>query len=317
MPQSDDETTEHQDDPSTEDDHAAPPASTTPPDEPGNDGDENDKASMPSLAECHDILQECKALVIYLARHGNALQGGDEIEESYKQLISLVSQCKGRPLSSEEWQNIMQAYTNVTRFTYETQGVNGRSVLDTWGERDPSPRHWWDMRPLLLVLFAPKRYERPLTTAIWLSVAAILLQCLAGWIGRAGDTSQWSTGWRLWFYIVGDLTPLLIPAVWGGIGSCVFLMKRLSDKLAALAYEESRLRGDGTRIFLGAIFGVLIVQMFFSTEQTDIATMGDISLVPMTAAFVAGLGVKPIYAAFEAVIESLAARVSDRRNPEA
>ena len=92
-------------------------------------------------------------------------------------------------------------------------------------------------------------------------------------------------------------------------------MKRITDRLATFAYEESRLKGYGTRIFLGAIFGVLVVQVFFPTHQENVA-LGDISLAPLTAAFVAGLGVKSIYAAFEALIEALAARMSGRRDPE-
>ena len=289
-------------------------ASTTPPDEAGNNGAETDDAPLLSLSDRHEILQECEALVIYLARHGDALQEADELKESYNRLSSLVSQCKGRTLRPEEWTELVQAYASVTRFTYRTQGVNGRSVLDTWGERDQPAGRWWNLRRWLLVLFAPKRHQRPLTVAIWLSAWAILLQYLTGWAERINEPGALE-GMRLVLYhVIGDLAPLLIPAVWGGIGACVFLMKRISDKLA-FAYEEARLRGEGTRIFLGAIFGVLVVQVFFPAYGDNVI-VGDINLGPMAAAFVAGLGVKPIYAAFEAVIEGLAARVSGRRDPE-
>ena len=315
MPQGDNETTERQRDPSTDDDHTEVAASTTPLDDFGDDGDKNDSDPLLSLSDRHEILQECEALVIYLARHGDALQETNELKESYKQLSCLVSQCKGRTLRSEEWPHLMQAYADVTRFTYGTRGVNGRSVLDTWGERDQPPRSWWDIRRWLPLVFASKRHQRPLRIAIRLSVSAILLQCLTGWAGRIDDPGTLSGGCFLLYNVVGDLAPLLIPAVWGGIGACVFLMKRITDRLATFAYEENRLKGYGTRIFLGAIFGVLVVQVFFPTHQENVA-LGDISLAPLTAAFIAGLGVKSIYAAFEALIEALAARMSGRRDPE-
>ena len=315
MPQGENEATERQRASSTDDDHAASAASTTPPDESGNDGDENDDTSILSLSDRHEIMQECEALVIYLARHGDVLQEANELKESYNRLSCLVSQCKGRTLRPEEWTELMQTYANVTRFTYRIQGVNGRSVLDTWGERDQPSRSWWDIRRWLPLVFAPKRHQRPLKIAIGLSASAILLQCFTGWAGRINDPGTLSGGYLFLYNIVGDLAPLLVPAVWGGIGACVFLMKRITDRLATFAYEDNRLKGYGTRIFLGAIFGVLVVQVFFPTHQENVA-LGDISLAPLTTAFVAGLGVKSIYAAFEAVIDGLAARVSGRRDPE-
>ena len=99
------------------------------------------------------------------------------------------------------------------------------------------------------------------------------------------------------------LAPLLFPALWGGIGACTFLMKRLSDKLFELSYEESRQRGELVRVVLGAVIGVVATQLF--TEFSS-----DTSRLPvMTTAFVAGLGVKPVYAAFESLIEGLAQRL--------
>ena len=72
-------------------------------------------------------------------------------------------------------------------------------------------------------------------------------------------------------------------------------------------------RGDGTRILLGAIFGILVVQVSFPNHEENLV-LGEIGLGPMTAAFVAGLGVKVVYAAFEAVVEGLSKRISGQ-NP--
>jgi len=95
-----------------------------------------------------------------------------------------------------------------------------------------------------------------------------------------------------------DLLPLIVPAVSGGMGSRVVLTKLISDKLSAFTYEETLLRGDGTRIFLGAILGVL-VDMLFSPEFTGQIAAGGASFGPVVLVFAAGLSVNGFYSAFE------------------
>ena len=89
-------------------------------------------------------------------------------------------------------------------------------------------------------------------------------------------------------------------------------MKRLSDRLFEMAYEEARVKGDGTRIFLGSMLGVVIVVLFFPEFGGQIEA-GDVKFGPATAAFVAGLGVKPIYGAFEELSEALSNRIAGRK----
>ena len=92
-------------------------------------------------------------------------------------------------------------------------------------------------------------------------------------------------------------------------------MKLLSDKLSAFTYEEARLRGDGTRIFLGAILGVVVVMLFFPTFSEQM-TMGELTFGPVATAFVAGFAVKSVYSAFERLVEGVAGLVSGRGRPE-
>ena len=100
-----------------------------------------------------------------------------------------------------------------------------------------------------------------------------------------------------------------MPAVWGGIGSCIFLAKRISDALSAMSYERLRQRGTYSRIFLGSILGFVTVSVFLPELRengagADSAVLGKAVLL----AFVTGLGVKPVYAAFESLSEELARR---------
>ena len=261
----------------------------------------------------NEILKECEALAIYIARHGDILKD-DKEKECFKRLTSLVSKCQSNDFIVEDWSNLIEEYANVSNFTYSNRGVNGRTVLDTWGRTDLKPRKWWNVFRWTPLLFYPKRYQRPLTAALWLLIIAIILHISIGWASRISDPSLLGNNFLILFNLVHDLIPLLLPAVWGSIGSCVFLMKRISDKLFEFAYEEARLKGDGTRILLGAIFGILVVQVSFPNHEENLV-LGEIGLGPMTAAFVAGLGVKVVYAAFEAVVEGLSKRISGQNPP--
>ena len=286
------------------------------------------------------FFEECEAIVMYMARRGDIWKENPDLKEAYDKLVKQVTTCKGRQTTASEWEALAGAYADVTRFTYEMRDVNGRSVLDTWNADDVSeiPRY---IPPILKPLFV--RHRRPLLWAVLLSVAAIVLQVAAAGAERYYIRScaselggaawllhytQLLMGWptsmdpcvteadvwtaSLYRYVANNvINPLLVPAAWGGIGSCVFLMKRISDELFEFAYQKTRLQGYGSRICLGAILGVLVVQLFLANgDRSSIVT--EVTLTPLTLAFVAGLAVKPVYAAFEAIVEFLTTRMPGR-----
>jgi hypothetical protein len=122
-----------------------------------------------------------------------------------------------------------------------------------------------------------------------------------------------------WLPEVVDVALLhyLNPFFWGGVGACVFLVKSISDKAAMLTFDRMRMHGVGARIFLGAVIGGLLVN---GAGLNSIEAGG----VPATitsagVAFLGGLGVKAIYAAFEALIDEFEDRIagSARRQPGA
>ncbi len=198
----------------------------------------------------------------------------------------------------------MATYAKVTAVTYEKKGVNGRTILDTCDDRPEAmlpgdgnhPEKWWKRR--IRQVFT--RRFRPVGVGLVLLLAALVMEVVMNPAIVPEDD--------LWAQVTTALAPLLFPALWGGIGACTFLMKRLSDKLFELSYEESRQRGELVRVVLGAVIGVVATQLF--TEFSN-----DASRLPvMTTAFVAGLGVKPVYAAFESLIEGLAQRLGPGRS---
>ena len=244
------------------------------------------------------MIEEARALALYVSRHGDALSGDNH--KLHEELLAAIAKVVDQP-STSGWRELMTAYAKVTAVTYKERGVNGRTILDTKGGRQ---------HQVLARSGSPK--DRPIRIGILFFVLALLLELLMNWSGGVSDAT--TLGWigSVGHLIGTTLSNLLSPALWGGLGACIFLTKRISDKLFELAYEESRMRGDVTRIFLGSMLGVVAVVLIFP-DFTERVVLGDASLGPATVAFVAGLGVKPVYAAFESLSEELARRFSGKR----
>jgi len=268
-------------------------------------------SSISLLSNPEELLEEADTLATYVARHGDVLIQADAVkssgasnlrENSYQQLLSAISSVSQEPKAAN-FESLMKAYADVTTFTYADRGVNGRTILDTNGQtsKKKNPRHRRK--------FSARR--RPLIIGLILFAGVLFLEFASTWTAKVSDPLVLEGAKFQAFEVIVVLSPFLIPAFWGGIGSCIFLMKRLTDRLAELAYEESRVRGDGTRIFLGAMLGVIIVVLFFPDFDKSLQ-IGDVKFGPAMAAFLGGLGVKPVYAAFEALSEELAQRVSGK-----
>ena len=207
------------------------------------------------------------------------------------------------------------AYADATRHTQALADVSGRSILDTW-ETEATQGQAKESRGRLsrLVPCNWKAHKRPLTIGVFLFVIALILQAAAGFAGRVGDPSALGGVASFLYWLAKDLSGLLLAAVWGGIGSCIFLMKKLSDRLSAMSYEKSRQKGDTARIAVGAFLGVAVVELFFSKFAENLMA-GELDFGPNLAALLAGLAVKPVYGAFETLAEALAERISGKGQP--
>ncbi len=108
-----------------------------------------------------------------------------------------------------------------------------------------------------------------------------------------------------------DSLMYLNPFFWGAVGSCVFLMKRLSDLAAAGSFDSRQLQGQSARIFLGAAFAGIVVNGFGLHGGPEIAGTPTqmINLTSAGVAFLCGLGVKVIYGAFERIVEAAYQRI--------
>ena len=265
-----------------------------------------DQAKTWEDLEGNTLLEEAKALALYVGRHGNGLfeenAGSGGKDDPCDALLAAIANATSSP-SAANWTKLMEAYARVSSVTYEKRGVNGRSVLDTAnvGLRSVSLRPFW----IGVVLF----------------VIALVVHAVP---------HLFSDGFGV--TLMGALNSLLVPALWGGIGACTFLAKHLSNRLSEQAYERVRQQGDVVRIFLGAMIGVFAVVVFtdFGSPVGELAAPGagdtstgdtsgggtsaddpaPIAMGPVVIAFASGLAVKPIYAAIETLANALASRLS-------
>ena len=253
-----------------------------------------------------ELLDEANALALYVGRHGDGLFGNDANEgddDCYGVLLTAIAAATSSP-SASSWEVLMGAYARVSSVTYEKRGVNGRSVLDTANRRRST---LWSLAGLGERWRGSQRYRAPLIGVVLFAFALFVHQLLAQ---SEGSTSSGMLS------VVEALAPLLIPALWGGIGACTFLAKHLSNKLSEQAYEFARQQGDIVRIFLGAMIGVLAV-VLLTDFGVSVANRGGqqepslnpVALGPVAIAFVSGLAVKPIYAGVEALSNALARRL--------
>ncbi len=253
------------------------------------------------------LIAEAEALVSYVAGHGatdpNVTDGPERLKELAEAVELANAEARPEPIDAR-WTRLVVAYEKLASVTYAHWGVNGRTVLDTQGRLVSDDRSGW-------LRFLPRVKKRNMVVIVGLLLASvgIVLEVLVELSGVSSGASATSEECKAVLKAVGHFA---MPAAWGGLGACVFLAKRMSDKLYRMQYEEARTRGYGTRIFLGSTIGVVTASIAFPELDTQFMA-GSTGLAPPAVAFIAGLSVKPVYASFEALSEGIAARIAPPR----
>jgi hypothetical protein len=166
---------------------------------------------------------------------------------------------------------IVEDYSRLTRLT---DGVNGRNLLH--GRHLMSHTRWFMLASFLI--FA----------------ASIATLAYGGWLADQTPADD-----PLLSPILAHLLQYFAPFLWGALGSCVYILKRISDEAAANRFDPDRFRGWMTRALLGAILGGTITYVVSPEAFRSIS-------VSMTAlAFLTGLGTKVVYGALERLITVL------------
>ena len=188
-----------------------------------------------------ELLEEARALVMYVARRGDEV-GVSARQREFEDLVAAIVEVEVEAPTARAVGDLQVAYGQLTALTYTARQVNGRTLIDTKGGK---------------TFLATVKRHRPL----WLGLA---LFAVALWLTAGGVPES-----------LESVRPMLLSALWGGLGSCVFLAKRISDRLAEMAYEDARMRGDVIRVFLGAMLAVVAVGLFFPEFDAGEVTLTD------------------------------------------
>lgn len=223
-------------------------------------------------------LDEVNALMRYVAERGLD-PGGTVLGPLYDAVgrLEAASDAAARAAAEKE---VLLGYARLAELTYP-HGVNGATLIDC----QHVGRHIAAIVATGCVFFL-------------LAIGADVLNILLG-TGQ-GQTAA-AAGWQGLAVTLPVVLDNLEPFFWGGLGAAVYLTKALSDKAAVGTYSRGMLHGTGSRIFLGAIIGAMVANLFSdpaTLEQETRLTVGAL-------AFLSGLGVRAIYAGFERLIDSI------------
>ena len=118
------------------------------------------------------------------------------------------------------------------------------------------------------------------------------------WLGDLPD----GEGISPWLELMAHTWDAMTPFFWGGLGSCVYLIKKVDDAASAHQYENHQLKGWVTRILIGGLLGsvtMIVCSPFIFSELT-------LPITPHVIAFVTGLSSKTVYSIFEGIVDRYA-----------
>lgn len=223
---------------------------------------------------------EVKALIHYATEQGLDADGAI-VCPLHDALVAYEQAAPETPERTAAARAILCGYARLSELT-APRGINGRTILYA----DTVAMH---IGGLLLwgCLFA--------ALAGGTEIVLILMGAGGDRLG-AGGLGAWLAGTN-----AIEVLRYVNPFFWGGLGACVYLVKSVADRAAEFSFDKRKLQGLGSQIFLGAVFGATVVNGF------DLVTQ---SLTGSAVAFVCGLGVKAVYAAFEALVDGIHGRIS-------
>jgi hypothetical protein len=221
---------------------------------------------------CHPFdINEVTALVRYASENGINPDGSTlaNLSDAITSYNEMSDGDKKRKVPG----SLISLYAKLAQ---ATNNVNGRTLIDTRKANGLLFYH------LLFTLF--------------LLALAISNEMLAQWFA---DWPVPEEGRILYvFYIQRYVLEFLSPFIWGAIGACVYLLKKLYDIAAERKFDRRQLHGWFLRIALGAILAGVIYYLF---DLSGMVAEGK-AANGKAIAFLVGLGVKVVYGALEALI---------------
>jgi len=195
--------------------------------------------------------------------------------------------------------DLVRAYAQLAAVTSKNN-VTGRTVIDS---HEFHPKHTFAEWVFGIV-------------CIFGAIGTEILSVHYG-IERSSDLAVTGASLKDPYYTFYTTTLLyLLPFFWGGVGSFLYIIKHLSERAAARQFSSIRLRGSIPRLVLGSVFGGVVAHLYGEQANAVVAfAVPDLSatgsLGASALAFVSGLGVKAVYGAFQAVIQTVTIWVDD------
>ncbi len=180
---------------------------------------------------------------------------------------------------------MIKLYGELTAITYPRFEVNGRSLRSS----EQASSELWLVSLCGITFFA----------------LAIILNAFPVLNSLTLTENSWISELTLQntMIVYGFVSEFLYPAVWGGLGASVFLTMKVAQEAQSSRFDSRRLRGQISRILLGTILGVVIANLFYENIQSMLGSAEAVG--PTGIAFLAGIGVKPIYEALVAGVDRL------------
>jgi hypothetical protein len=243
-------------------------------------------------------VKEIMALIRYAAENGIDTPGPDPekpkettvtlLNDALNQYKILTSQSPSGDKQQQQaiadvTSTILYHYTKLTQSTkVNGHQVNGRTLIDT---QNSSRAMFW--------LFF---------TTITLAALAVFNEILVSWSADKIFHPATSEGApSLTYFLKEHIFHELTPFIWGALGGCIYLSMRLYDIALNRAFDRSRFHGWVLRVLLASIIGAVTFYIISPEKLTD----GGVPIATKTLAFLAGLGVKVVYGAFEKLIDTM------------
>ena len=220
------------------------------------------------MGEEHISLTEIHTLMAYVIRHG---LGSGENNSRLQKLMNTPNQNNGEPTTDD-----LLEYFELCK---QTAPVNGRTLIQT-KKLFPSKKR--GIIFLAFLVFIPLLFNEILE--LYYQKNAESMGVLPHSLALFHE------------YIFKPLSPYL----WGALGSCVFLMKKLSDLAQEGSFSIDKLHGWKVRVMIGALLGGTAHYLI----APESLTAQGLSLNAKSIAFFTGLGAKWVYSA---MIESIQA----------
>ncbi len=186
-----------------------------------------------------------------------------------------------KPLAKDE-PTLSQIHTAYSKLNKLTKPVTGSSIL---ASRNAKINTW------------------PLIAITILFVILVLGNEIVSLVAEDGDVAPDS--WLHWLINFQKyILDILVPLFWGGLGSCIYLLKRISDVASEYTFHPDRLGGWGTRITLGAVLGGVIQYIY------DPANLTSTGIDNNALAFLVGLSIKVVYGALEKTVAVLGEKMN-------